>query len=228
MAVALALSHLAGRQNASAEELATLVGRGERSAIGAHGFFHGGFIVEGGKSESATLSPMLMRLRFPDAWRIVVIRPRTLEGLAGQRERIAFSMMPSIPREVTAEMCRLVLLGLAPTLIEQDLDRFGVALYELQQTVGACFATAQGGVYADPLLQDIVSFIVAQGVRGVGQSSWGPTLYAVLPDEDSAEKLALLVESRFDLHGVGEVFVTAADNDGASIRRIESVERSNG
>ena len=209
-----------GRDNASAEELASLVGRGERSAIGVHGFFHGGFIVEAGKSPDSTLSPMVMRHAFPESWRIVIIRPRSLEGLAGEREIEAFKKMPSIPIPVTAEMSRLVLMGLAPGILEENLDLFGESLYQLQQTVGNCFAEAQGGVYAHPLLDDIVRFIRAAGIKGVGQSSWGPTLYAVLPDEASADRLATMVESKFNLHAVGEVFVTSADNEGSSVREL--------
>ena len=223
MAVAQALAHLAGREQTSAEELASLVGRGERSAIGVHGFFHGGFIVEGGKTANMTLSPMVMRHAFPEAWRIVIIRPRALEGIAGEREVQAFAKMPSIPLSVTAEMCRLVLLGLAPGILQTDIDLFGESLYQLQQTVGQCFAAAQGGIYAHPLLDDIVRFIRASGIKGVGQSSWGPTLYAVLPDEASADRLANAVEARFNLHAVGEVFVTSADNEGSSIRRLETI-----
>lgn len=221
MAVAAALARLAGRDDLGPADLASLVGRGERSAIGAYGFFQGGFLVEGGKPARAApggLSPLLMRHPFPEAWRIVLIRPRALEGLAGARERAAFHAMSSIPEAATAEMCRLVLLGLTPALVDADLDAFGEALYELQQRVGACFAGAQGGIYAAPFLADIVAYLRGLGVRGVGQSSWGPTLYALAGDEESAERLATAVETRFGLAGRGEVLVTAADNRGASVR----------
>jgi beta-RFAP synthase len=227
MAVAAALARLVERDDWGPEELASLVGRGERSAIGAHGFFRGGFIVEGGKpaaepGAASGLSPLLMRHAFPEAWRIVLVRPRALEGIAGERERAALAAMPSIPEEATARMSRLVLLGLAPALVERDLDTFGEALYELQQIVGNCFAAAQGGVYAHPLPQEIAGFLRGMGVRGVGQSSWGPTLYAITGDEESAEAVANRVEARFGLSQRGEVMITSGDNRGASVRRLEA------
>lgn len=220
MAVSRSIAKLIEQDDLSAVELASLAGRGKRSAIGVHAFHHGGFIVEGGKLPSSKLSPMVMRHPFPQEWRIVLVRPRVLEGLAGEREHHAFADMPAIPTELTARMSQLVLLGMAPGLIEHDIDAFGQALFELQQLAGQCFATAQGGIYADPLLARIVDHVRGTGVRGVGQSSWGPTLYAVMSDEASAEKLANDVESEFGLAKPGEVIVTAADNRGSTVRSI--------
>lgn len=223
MAVATGLTRLMGCRDLSGADLAALVKRGKRSAIGAHGFFHGGFIVEGGKpaqvdpNAAPSLSPMVMRIAFPQAWRVVLVRPNALEGLAGQRETQAFSALPAIPRELTAEMCRLVLLGLAPALVERNLQAFSESLYELQQRVGSCFAGAQGGgVYADPLLEKIVEHVRAYGIPGVGQSSWGPALYAVTADQSQAELLAAELQRRFSL-GPGELLITEADNHGSSI-----------
>jgi beta-RFAP synthase len=226
MAISRALATRAGRDALPPAALATLAGRGKRSANGVYGVYHGGFIVEGGKSPASTLAPMVMRHPFPDEWRIVVIRPRSLEGLAGEREHYAFADMPAIPADLTARMSRLVLLGLAPALVEHDLDAFGEALFELQQLAGGCFATAQGGIYADPLLARIVEHVRTAGVRGVGQSSWGPTLYAITRDQRAAEALAGGVESAFGLAKPGEVVITAADNRGSHVRRIGSPPRS--
>src|SRR5690606_14836448 len=151
MAVGRALAATIDQHQLDAAELAALVGRGERSAIGAHGFFHGGLIVEGGKYDLSRLSPMLVRQAVPEQWRIVLIRPRQLEGLSGRREREAFARLPIVPEARTAQMSRLVLLGLVPAAIEGDLDLFGESLFELQQLVGQCFASAQGGIYAHPM-----------------------------------------------------------------------------
>ncbi len=216
MAVAAALAQLANRDDLPAAALANLAGRGARSAIGAHGFAGGGLIVEGGKKHPDDLSPLLMRLNFPDPWRIVLICPKRLEGVAGEREIGAFAKMLPFPREVTAEMCRLVLLGLAPACVEHDLRTFGQSLYDLEQVVGRCFKSVQGGQYASPYLGDIVSFIREQGVAGVGQSSWGPTLYAITGSESDASQLKAAIQKRFELDD-DEVQITAADNSGAQI-----------
>ena len=249
MAVGRAMAELAGAYDLAPDTLAGLVGRGKRSGIGVHGFSRGGFLVDGGKrntdlsphtpSQPATpLSPLVMRHDFPDDWRIVLIRPRSLEGIAGQREVQAFGTMPDIPDALTDKMCRLILLDLVPSMLERDIDSFGEALFELQQRAGESFAAAQGGIYAGPLLEEIVTYIRATEfpgkssasgsasgntrIRGVGQSSWGPTLYAVTPDQASAESVAAAVMTRFDLRKPGEVIVTSAQNHGAATRVVNT------
>jgi len=218
MSVARAMAEVIGRGDLDTADLARLVGRGDRSAIGAHGFFHGGFIVEGGKLDADSLSPMLLSQPFPEAWRVVLVSPHRLDGIADERERKAFASLPAIPLDVTAEMSRLVLLGLVPALVERDVTRFGETLYELQQQVGRCFSAAQGGIFADPLLTRIAQAVREQGITGVGQSSWGPSMYAVVADEAQAEGLATDLRLRFEL-STDEVFITAADNDGAIVRK---------
>jgi len=203
----------------TARELAWLAGRGERSAIGAYGFQLGGLIVEGGKRQADRLSPLLARHAFPEDWRVLLIQPSNLLGPAGSRERQLIADLGAIPQKTTAEMCRLVLLGLLPGVVERDIDAFGDALYDLQQTVGRCFAPAQGGVYAHPLLEQIVDHVRSQGVRGVGQTSWGPTLYAVVASQSEAESLRQSVAAAFALPD-DALAITAADNTGSMVRRV--------
>ena len=69
---------------------------------------------------------------------------------------------------------------------------------------------------SNPLLERIVTFIRAQGIEAVGQSSRGPTLYAVTENEANAQSLTDHLRSIFDLNE-SEVFVTAADNQGCEV-----------
>jgi len=62
----------------------------------------------------------------------------------------------------------------------------------------------------------------------VGQSSWGPTLYAFAQDEESADALAARIEDRFGLAHAGEVIVTAADNEGCTVRETAHPPRRAG
>jgi predicted sugar kinase len=55
----------------------------------------------------------------------------------------------------------------------------------------------------------------ALGVRGVGQSSWGPTVFAICPDPDTAEKVAASLKQRF--LNLEAVTCTAARNTGAEV-----------
>ena len=67
----------------SAVRLAELVGRGERSAIGTHGFAQGGLLVEGGKAAGESVSPLVSRLELPADWALVLLIDRGQRGLSG-------------------------------------------------------------------------------------------------------------------------------------------------
>lgn len=209
-------------------DLATLArrcGRGLRSALGTHGFEQGGFLVESGKNSAEQLAPLVARLPFPDDWRLVVALPAKAEGVAGlhgRGEREAFALLAANPvgRERMEGLCRLVLLGLLPTLAERDLDAFGDALHEFNARVGEAFAPVQGGLYASPIVAEMVTFVRGQNVRGVGQSSWGPAVFAVVADAKRGEHLAARLSECFDLPP-SAVWVTPASNHGATVEEAK-------
>ncbi len=57
----------------------------------------------------------------------------------------AFAELPPIAESLTERLCRIVMLGVLPAIVERDLAAFGAAIEELQAHVGASFAPAQGG-----------------------------------------------------------------------------------
>jgi beta-RFAP synthase len=207
--------------------LARRVGRGQRSALGIHGFAHGGFLVEGGKQAGTAVSPLLARVDFPEAWRIVLIIPPHPSGVHGEAEALAFARLgesgPGAPLELTESLCRLVLLGLLPALVERDLAAFGEALHDFNARAGKLFAGVQRGTYATPQAMELVRLLRRQGVRGVGQSSWGPAVFAVVADEDEGRHVARMLRERLPF-APGEVLVTAACNRGARVE--EGIDRS--
>ena len=66
-------------------EIARRVGRGERSAVGVHGFDRGELVVEGGKRPGEDVSPVLARLELPTAWRVVLFTPGARDHWHGGR-----------------------------------------------------------------------------------------------------------------------------------------------
>jgi beta-RFAP synthase len=219
LAVARALAVSWGVE-ADVPTLARWVGRGLRSALGTHGFEQGGFLVEAGKHSADGLAPLVARLPFPDDWRVVLVLPRLearAAGWHGLREVQAFAQLADrpAPPERMDVLCRLVLLGLLPALAERDVEAFGEALYEFNVRVGEAFAPVQGGVYASADVAEVVAFVRGQGIRGVGQSSWGPTVFAVVADADQAEHLSARLRARFGLEDAA-VPVTPACNHGAT------------
>jgi beta-ribofuranosylaminobenzene 5'-phosphate synthase len=220
LAVTSAAILLAGAAEPGIEKLAELTGRGDRSGIGLHGFHGGGLIVDGGRKQETGIPLLIARHPFPEEWSILVIQPPGQHGLHGADERRAFDGLPSIPRQVTDRLCRLVLLELIPAVLEHDLPSFGAALMELQAHVGAVFSPAQGGIYASPEADAIIEELGRSGFFGMGQSSWGPTLYA-FSDRPPEEINALAARLRLQpLIRDCSVLVTRADNQGA-LRIVE-------
>jgi beta-RFAP synthase len=218
LAVARALAVAGGLPHLEAAELSRCVGRGLRSALGVHGFDRGGFLVDGGKGASDLLAPLVARVPFPEEWAVVLTLPQGEPGLHGRPEQKAFDRLlhQAPPLAHTDALCRLVLLGMLPALLERDLDAFGEALYDFNVRVGETFAPVQGGTFASPLVAEVVAWVRQHGVAGVGQSSWGPGVFAVVDDEDRANHLAVALRRRFAL-GEGEVLVTNACNEGAAV-----------
>jgi beta-RFAP synthase len=211
LAVARALAESSGLALSNPVDLARCVDRGERSALGIHGFAHGGFLVEGGKREPDAISPLLARVPFPEEWRIVLAIADADPGWHGAEERSAFSqLLHEGCRQDTDALCRLVLLGMLPALIERDLDTFGECLHDFNARAGAAFALVQGGAYASPRVAEVVAFIRQLGVRGVGQSSWGPAVFAIV--ENEARAVNIIERVRRQVAGCGASFVTRGWN----------------
>ncbi len=199
--------------------LARLVGRGRRSALGVHGFEHGGFLVEAGKRDPEALAPLVLQMPFPESWRIVLVIPSGLQGVSGKSEAEAFAHLSGAGNLQTDALCRLTLLGLVPALIEADWRAFSEALYDFNARAGEAFARVQGGVYSHAFVAEVVAFVRGQGIAGVGQSSWGPTVFAVTSDERQALALAVRLRECFGLNEQ-QVLITRACNRGAQLEPI--------
>ncbi|MBX9926834.1 MAG: GHMP kinase [Hyphomicrobiaceae bacterium] len=177
-----------------ANRLGAMAERGARSAIGIASFTGGGFIIDAGKSprpELAEAPPaLLMQIPFPEAWRVILIVDDRVEGVHGDAETAAFAALPPFGAAAAARLSHIVLMQLAPALLEADLDTFGAALTEIQERVGGYFAPAQGGsAWSSPAVGALARRLQQAGATGIGQSSWGPTGFAVLPDQAAAESL---------------------------------------
>jgi beta-RFAP synthase len=218
LAVARALALAVGRSDLDAGALARVVGRGERSALGIHGFARGGFLVEAGKRRTDAIAPLVARCDFPQDWPLALIIPERPPGMHGIDERRAFDLLEKLqPKSDQRDaLCRLTLLGMLPALVEQDFSAFGEALFEFNARAGEAFAAVQGGTYASAWIAEVVGYLRRQGVQGAGQSSWGPAVFAVVEDEDRATHVANQLRAHFDLEP-SEVILTHANNRGASV-----------
>ena len=216
LAVGAALSRLC-ELGLDAEAIARLLGRGGRSSIGIAGFATGGVILDGGRGSADRPPPVVSRLPFPTAWRILLIFDQRRSGLSGLAEREAFDRLPGIPPELAGRLCRLMLMTALPALAEADLHRFAAAVAELQRATGDHFAPLQGGRFASPLVADVLAWLESQGLRGVGQSSWGPTGFAIVGSAAEADALATQATARRPAASGLAFMVTGGRNRGGEI-----------
>ena len=200
-------------------DIAILLGRSTRSGLGLGLFEQGGFVVDGGSAGGHAPPPVIARLPFPPEWRVLLVFDRTREGIHGETENEAFAALPRFPESDAAELCRLVLMRVLPSLVERDHSAFGHALSRIQARVGDHFARAQGSRFSSPGVTRVLEWLRARGVEGLGQSSWGPTGFALCPDERMATRLAAEASSRFSREFALDFVVTRGRNEGA---RIES------
>lgn len=217
LALAAALSSLYGL-DLETRQMAALLKRGMRSGIGVGAFDTGGFLVDGGRGEHDAAPPVIVQRDFPDAWRLVLIFDQRGPGIHGPQELSAFRTLPPFPAQHAADLCRLVLMQVLPALVEGDCERFGKAIGRVQQVVGDHFAPAQSGRFASPDVAEVLAWLEGQGVFGVGQSSWGPTGFAVLDSEAEARQVLRAAQSRYaDLPNLS-FMVTRARNRGSEIQ----------
>lgn len=187
LAVSRVFSELSGEQDVAIETLARRAGRGLRSAIGLHGFALGGFLVDGGRAASGELGTLVSRIEFPADWRLILAAPPSSTGLSGAAEQQAFAAQPPMPKSLTAELCRIALMDWLPGLIEADFERVSSAMYEFGLRVGEFFEPAQGGVFANPRMTQLVREVRHRGLAGAAQTSWGPTIGLLCEDSQSAQ-----------------------------------------
>lgn len=198
-------------------EIAALLHRGARSGIGIGAFDQGGFLLDSGVGEDGAVPPITARLPFPATWRVLLVMDARGQGLHGGQEVEAFRRLPPFPAELAAHLCHLAVMKILPGIQEQRLQPVAEGVAELQRCVGDHFAPAQGGRFTSGAVADALNWAEAQGYCGVGQSSWGPTGFILLPDQGSAEVLLKQVRLRFGELSPLRFLVTTACNEGGRV-----------
>ena len=196
LAVAFGLRRFLNLSQLSLEQMAAEVGRGNRSAVGTYGFRQGGVIVDAGKEPRQTLGQFAVRVALPEAWRFVLLCQPGERGLAGSSEAKAFERLKTVPEEVTRKLWQITNDEILPAIDRSDCSMFGDAVYRFGRLAGDCFAAVQNGPFASAEIERLVNSIRDFGVPGAGQSSWGPTVFAVTDGDDEAQRLIEWVRGR--------------------------------
>jgi beta-ribofuranosylaminobenzene 5'-phosphate synthase len=221
LAVGVGASVLGGHAMAPAA-VARTIGRGARSSIGLGAFEGGGVLLDGGQPVSPDPNdhrppPLLSRIAIPETWRILLMFDGSRTGLSGSAESDAMKGLPEFPERLAERLCRLTLMGAMPAAANGDADAFGRAVGEIQRRLGDHFARFQGGRFTSPDVAEALKVVEAEGVPGVGQSSWGPTGFAIFGDAVAAEDAAADLAARFADRPHVSFDVVRGDNRGATI-----------
>ena len=199
-------------------EDALLLQRTMRSGVGAGVFERGGVIVDGGRGDNTATPPVIARLEFPPAWRVLLVLDSGMKGIHGAQEAASFAALEPFEAAAAAEICRLALIKALPALAEADIDAFGAAISRIQQIVGAYFAPAQGGAaHTSAAVAETLDALQRQGAKGIGQSSWGPTGFAFAVDAAEAQRLCDHLRAKANALGV-DITICKGLNCGAVVK----------
>jgi predicted sugar kinase len=154
-------------------------------------------MYEDGKAPGEPLGRLQARVNLPSDWRFVLVRTSESPGLAGSDERRTFELVRSTPVSTATQLRKLAEDIILPAARSGTFEQFASGIADYNRLAGSCFALVQQGNFASAEIAELVTLLQQRGIRGAGQSSWGPTVFAILPDEPAARKLATwLVQDR--------------------------------
>ncbi len=205
LAVAEGLAAFLGRTIAPEQLAAGIADRGHRSAVGVHGYFRGGFIAEGddapGGSSRPTINPIACRVELPESWRVAVLLPRMQTvSISGDLETAQFTRLRPATVGQRNELRRDLTESLIPAAKDANFDAFTAAIATYNLRSGMLFAAVQGGPYNGAAVLQAVRTAERFGGRGVGQSSWGPGVFAWFCNEQAVSELSNAAARDFEIH----------------------------
>ncbi|MDM0115951.1 beta-ribofuranosylaminobenzene 5'-phosphate synthase [Variovorax sp. J22R133] len=213
--------------NVSTPMLAQWLGRGLRSGIGIAGFDAGGLLVDGGPGANGVPAPVLSRIALPEAWRVLIVQDSARHGISGADEKQRISALAPMPRELAADICHQVLMRVLPGAATADFGSFAQGVTRIQQVLGAHFAPAQGGsVFSSPAVARVLEWTLWQRTEypaAIGQSSWGPTGFAIVDSQVHADGLVDALHAQGLVAPSLTLTVVTGRNSGATLfdRRLE-------
>ena len=179
-------------------ELAELAQRAERSAIGTVGFRDGGFLIDNGFPDTLSDTRNVHRIPVPEAWRFVLVRPVSAQGLCGDRERSFFNQRAIMSESLVESLVRQIEDCLVPSIQNEKFESFSVSLEDYGDAVGRFYASEQGDIFAHPVIRKLVAMLRAAGIRGAAQSSWGPGISIPASSIEHAQAIADHVPAELD------------------------------
>ncbi|MFO1265612.1 MAG: beta-ribofuranosylaminobenzene 5'-phosphate synthase family protein [Steroidobacteraceae bacterium] len=170
-------------------EVERIAQRGGTSGIGCAAFETGGFLCDGGHryqraggktvfapsgaSTEFAAPPILFHRNLPPSWKVLLAIPKEGRQVHGDEERELFLKLTPIPSEEAAQSARLALLKVLPAVMEDDLEGFGEGLEAMQRLGWKKIQISRQNAAVHATLAEMRRL----GLKAVGMSSWGPTLF---------------------------------------------------
>ena len=105
-------------------------------------------------------------------------------------------------------------------IIENNFDEFSKAISKLQNIMGKYFNIFQNGMFSSSEVSNVLNFLRKENVSGYGQTSWGPTGFALFPNIKKAEEMRLKLKKRFSSCKNLEFIICSGKNSGADIQLL--------
>jgi len=215
LATATAVSKL-HNLNLTPDEIADRFNRGKISRIGIEAFNRGGFIINAPVKHHQRSSKTILRVNFPEKWHIILAIPDQKKGYDEKTEERIFQNFPKPPPIYAEKISRILLVSLIPALMDEDLTEFGYAVEEIQRMMGEQFKPVQGDIFTHESSKRIATLLKESGLVGIGQSSWGPTVYGFTDSKKRAELSLKALRENLEKEHV-KVILTRGRNEGACI-----------
>ncbi len=184
LAIARGVVNLA-KIRVSTIRLARILGRGSRSMMGTLLFGKGGFAADNGDK--------IASVSFPAHWRVAIIEPapdhRPAFVAHGEIERDIFDDIAPCSGKAAIKVVDSV-SDMIMAVEQGDFTLFEKSVRQLQKSASRQFSKHQRGPASSPSGVAVLKYLHRMGVLACGQSSWGPTIFAIVPSESDAKTLA--------------------------------------
>ncbi len=214
-------------------EISPKLGRGKRSGIGVSAFEKGGFCIdEGHKNAPGHVESLKYgewkipaeryTSKIPEEWSFVVAMIEAIPGYSGEmEENLIRKVMLNAKNEIANKIDNVITNKLLPSIDRSDCKGFGSAISEISWLNGLWYEKYQNGIYRPPIGNIIEILQEDNRIFGMGQSSWGPSLYCITvkDHENEIRKKVHQVLNECDIEG--KVIATSARNKGAEVKLIK-------
>ena len=131
---------------------------------------------------------------------------------------LAFNALPKASLVIAQTLAHSVLMQALPALVERDYAAFSSAIYKLQRATGEYFSPAQNGLFKSKNVTEILNYLYKNNVLCAGQSSWGPTGFAIFESDATANAMLKKLQHQFANLANIRLQMVRAKNTGALIK----------